>query len=357
MTSNIADWEQVPALVRERYQPARAAKLRWYKYASPEARKLPAYWNRNSDTVRCVTSAAERLPGEGWIKLAGGALGWLHKPFEWGGALTGGPSPLSDSLVGATLGGLTGYGAGTVMEHMFPEEYVERGRLRKTLGLVGAGVGAWPGLFKGVANTRNAGNAAAAQGERGPGSLRMLLTPHEKVPLNRGAIESDYHRDREREYPQASPAVKAAAAAYCGLLKLADMSAGGLGLHSVPVDAFNRAIWNDVRKGELQQNIYGTKDPFGDNSAPLHTPPPVGAAASGLVTGIQQMYGNPTHLTTHHFVHGLAAAGADLATAYTAGRVLGVLGGLSPGAQNKLQNMGLWGGFIRGVTGSVLGIR
>jgi hypothetical protein len=58
-----------------------------------------------------------------------------------------------------------------------------------------------------------------------------------------------------------------------------------------------------------------------------------------------------------HFVRGLATAGVDLATARVAGSVLGALGGLTPEAQNKIQDMGLWGGLIRGVTGSVLGLR
>ena len=125
------------------------------------------------------------------------------------------------------------------------------------------------------------------------------------------------------------------------------------------MDAFNNAIWNDVHNGlrSSQSNPYGTRSPYDDNSAGFHTPPVTAAAVTGLVSGIQQMYGNASLLSPRHFVSGLANAGLDMATARVAGGVLGALGGLTPDAQQKLQQMGLWSGMLRGVAGSVLGMR
>jgi hypothetical protein len=67
------------------------------------------------------------------------------------------------------------------------------------------------------------------------------------------------------------------------------------------------------------------------------------------------MYGNRSVLSPRHFITGLASAGVDMATARVAGGVLGVLGGMTPEGQKKLQDIGLWSGMIRGATGSVLG--
>jgi len=126
-------------------------------------------------------------------------------------------------------------------------------------------------------------------------------------------------------------------------------------LRPVPVDSFNNAIWNDVHKGiqSSQRNRFRTRSPYGGNADTLHTPPAVGAAVSGVVDGIQQQHGNASILNPKHFIQGLAGAGVDLATARLAGGTLGALGGLTPKAQDKIQNMGLWGGFMRGVTKSL----
>ena len=59
-------------------------------------------------------------------------------------------------------------------------------------------------------------------------------------------------------------------------------------------------------------------------------------------------------LSPAHFVRGLATAGVDLATARIVGGTLGALGGLTPVAQEKLQDVGLWGGLIRGAIGSMV---
>lgn len=271
---------------------------------------------------------------EEWIRIKRAADGsWMHAPYRWAGALTGGPTPMTNSLVSALLAGGLGYGAGTALEHLLPEQYVERGKLRKTLGLMGAGLGAVPGLIQAGANHNIM---------QDPSVWGALTTPDSKIKLTPDVIN-------RQAFHNATKGADEKLAYSTGL----DQSV------PVPVDAFNRAIWNDVHNGlrSSMQTPYGTRSPFGAHDAPIHTPPHVAAATSGLVTGIQQMYGNTPLLSPMHFVKGLAAAGTDMITARVAGSVLGALGGLRPQAQEKLQQMGLWSGLIRGVAGSVLGVQ
>jgi hypothetical protein len=292
-----------------------------------------------------------------WIKIAaepGGALSWLNKPFSVAGAATGGPSPLSNALVGSLIGGGLGLAGGAIAEQMVPEKYLERGRLRRTLALLGAGVGSLPGLAEGFANSHNA-NAAGK-----PLGWKTLITPTNEVPLNPAAQQGSEllaAGHQKMALALAEEGLRGCPLPHAMFLKSADVigqSTGAFDARPVPMDAFNRAIWNDVSKGV--GNPYGTKSPWGDNTQSLHTPPAVGAAASGLVSAIASQYGNPSLLSPQHFIRGLGAAGVDMVTARLAGSVLGALGGLTPQAQEQLQNAGVWSGMIRGVTQSVLGL-
>lgn len=304
------------------------------------------------------TEAETHPPGqEDWIRVktaADAPFGLMLKPFEWEIKLAA--APLTNAIAGGLLAGGLGYGAGALVENMMPERYVERGKLRKTLGLLGLGGGALPGLWQAHVNSQN-----AAEAGKPLGFLGSLTTPNEHVPINQAAIDSGNHlragwekqfddklhmmEEALRDAPLPSDMFLKAAAGFAG--------AGANDLRSVPMDAFNRAIWNDVTRGV---NQYGTKSTWGDDTQSLHTPPAIGAAASGLVSGIQQMYGGADLLNPKHFITGLVAAGIDASTARVAGGVLGALGGLRPAAQEKLQELGLWGGFIRGSVGSVLGL-
>lgn len=380
--AELSYWQEVPELVSERYKEAAAISLQLrkniqkvikhlpsqggygYVFWHPEKKQLWAVLGDGDDQavhnrwhnalrvisgVQSVTSEAEGHPPdpENWIRIkrADATLGIAAKPFEWAGKLNGGPSPLSNAIVGGLLGGGAGYLGGAAIEHLFPERFVGRGRLRKSLGMLGAGMGAIPGAWQAQQNLRHSQLAGKPLG------ASALWTPNEQVPINPGTIDSSNQLLKGSSYPVPEILLKAAA----GYAQ--DMFAAGSGVQSIPRDAFNNAIWNDVRKGmTASQNPFGTKSQWGDDSQGMHTPPPVAAAAVGLVTGVDEMYGRPSLLSPQHFINGLAAAGVDLATAHVAGGVLGALGGLKPAAQEQLQNMGVWGGLVRGVVGSVLGM-
>lgn len=410
--NDLACWMQVPVRVGSLVKEARpvAATVRrvtkhlpassgyGYVFWHPEDKTLHAVLGDGDDAhsnkwanalkaitgVRNVTVSAETHPRDedDWVLIKKAApLGLLSKPIDWAGKMTGGPSPLSNALVGGLMTGGLGYGTGWLLEHLFPERFVERGRLRKTLGLLGAGVGAVPGAWQGYANYQNAQEAGQPMGV-----LRTAVTPHEQVPINprmtqkmeTGAYTAGPHgatwdydtarpvgdmeirnmQARLGDLPDPPEMFVRAATDFlkCGA-GVFEQSAGGAGLRPVPMDAFNRAIWNDVRKGmTASRNPFGTKSPWGYNDQPMHTPPELGAAATGLNTGIQSMFGNRSVLSPQHFIKGLATAGVDLVTSRLVGGALGALGGMTPEAQEKLQNMGVWGGLIRGTVGSMLGM-
>lgn len=394
----MAEWEAVPEKVAALYKGTRpiAEKVRkllkylphspgyGYVFWHPEDKTLhavlgdsdDAHHNRWSNVLKAlpgvnnVVIADEYHPKnqEDWVLIKTAApLGILEGPMQWAGKLTGGPSPLTNSIVGALLGGGLGYGGGMLAEQLLPERFVRRGRLRKTTGILGAVLGAAPGVWQAATN-------ASAKAEHGgkPLGLSALWTPNEAVPIDpeTTAAMNNYDYGLEKRFDLAAAAAGLAhlplpermqqlAADFVkqafGEEDEEDQGAGGFGLRPVPLDAFGQAVWNDVRKGIA--NPYGTKSPWGSNDQPMHTPPQVAAATTGILGGLSQMYGGANLLSPMHFINGLAAAGVDLVTARVVGGTLGALGGLTPAAQDKLQDIGVWGGLIRGTVGSMLGHR
>lgn len=308
-------------------------------------------------------------PGDNWLPLEELPL---RKAANWK------EMPLVQMLGGSLAAGALGYGGGAILERLFPERFVERGKLRRTLGLGGLALGALPGAWGWAANVQNARQNGQLQGVTG--AVKGLVTPTSKIPVPDAIFPGQYLDERLKDTPasgvQAGTTLRPKIAQLLQsaakdfvvhnellemrqeAVKLASLDFGSVGLNAVPVDAFNNAIWNDVRKGmSAARNPYGTKSPWGDNKQELHTPPDIGVATAGIVNGVQSMYDGASVLSPRHFVKGLMAAGADLATAHVVGSTLGALGGLTPAAQDTLQNMGLWGGLLRGTVGSMLGLR
>lgn len=304
------------------------------------------------DGVSAVQAEAEVSPPADWIRIKkAAALEWLNTPYQLAGKLTGGPSPLSNAVVSGLLGSGAGYTIGTAAESLLPEQYFERGKLRKNLAAIGGVGGAMmhaPAALANMSiNSKATGSPHILRSIMGGDALQEM-SPEEldwrnhfygnatKLPQLTSMLQSRLPEKQAANISAASLATKAAF----------DTGVGGTAsvpLHPVPVDEFNNAIWNDVDNHN--------RSPYAG------TPPANAAAAVGIVTGIQQMAGNPPLLSPKHFINGLVNAGLDAATATVAGGILGTLGGLKPDAQRQLQQMGVWGGMIRGVTGSVLGLR
>jgi len=340
-------------------------------------------WHNALKAVKGVSSVkvvAETHPKnqEDWIMVKRGSapLGLIGKPLEWGGKLTGGASPLTNALVGSLLTGGLGYGAGWLLEHLLPERFIEKGKLRRTLGVAGAGMGAVPGMWQWAANAANARQAKKPMG------IRSLWTPHEDVPTVGGGLEAaahtsgpqggewDFNTGRVKtselqafreslDLPELSEQdariIKLAIGPYYGTPYEHSRQAGGVGLKSVPMDAFNQAVWNDVERGMRGgSNPFGTKSPWGDNTQGMHTTPAVGALATGMVGGVQQMLGNPPSVPLTHLAKGFVQAGIDATAAKFGAGMLGALAGVRQPVLNKLQDIGLWGGLLRGTMASML---
>lgn len=261
----------------------------------------------------------------------------VGKAWDFANTALGGSRPLSNALIsGLALSGL-GYGAGTLLENLFPERYVERGKLRKTM----ATAGALGGLGLGAANAY--ANARATNSPYWKGWITPNNAPVHGVNDNMNRVF----------VPQRQPHTMLASDqdVIDGVKQALE---SGLKAPSIPVDAFNRVVWNDVRAGSNMTNPYGTKDPWGTNEQPMRTPPALASATTGIVSGIGAMAGSPV-ISPATVISGLASAGVGLATANLAGRTLGALAGLTPEAQHKLQDMGMWAGMLHAVIPPVLG--
>ena len=257
-----------------------------------------------------VTGAEPNWDEEILLKQGSFAVPGVKQLWSLGNSALAGPTPLSNGLVSALLLGGLGYGAGTLAENLFPNRYPKHKKLRKTLGMAGALGGLGVGALNAYANSR------------------ALQQPYLKGLVASNATPVDYLGEKVGYtvgygYNPADPMVP---------------DAIGMNQPTINVPQFNTLMWRDAHKGMI--NPYG---PYGS-----HTPPPIAAAATGLTSGLAAGIGTsiirPTDL-----VQGFVAAGMNPQAANLAGRTLGALASMSPGAQYQLQNMGLWGGVVTAV--------
>lgn len=349
-------WAQVPFFIARRLPVAVQLVA---KIAPHLNEKTAAYWCPDDGRIRLVgdrndcRQAAPHLRSYLWeigdhghpeefVRIKAAApLGPVGSAWTTANSLVGGPNPLTNSIVGGLVGGGIGYAGGALLEHVFPERYLERGKLRRTLAMLGGATGAAPGIWKGNVNSRNDGTSflqGMTTSDTAPPAnpaLQKLGTQLLDMPLNEqlaAAIDAEF------------PLIK-------------ESDGGALDVPSVPVDAFNRAVWNDVRMGTAaSENPFGTKSPFGDNEQALRTPPELAAATSGLMAGIASQTGAEI-LRPRDVIAGLASAGVGLGVANMAGRTLSALAGLSGPAQEQLQQLGVWGGVLRHVVPPIFGYR
>jgi len=203
-----------------------------------------------------------------------------------------------------------GYGAGALMENLFPERYLSRGTLRRNLGLLGLGAGGALGL-----------NNAYAMSRRRPdiGFWKSWVTPN----------NTSIHKP-----PQMPAQEKVGFASFQPQFNNASLFAP-----TVSVPQFNQAAWQDVQRG-----MYTGGSQF--------TPPSYAAAATGIMSGISTAQNSPI-IRPVDVIRGIASAGVGLATANVAGRALSAMAGLTPAGQEKLQDMGLWGGMMHAIVPSM----
>lgn len=310
LATTVATWEPDVGLVTL-YAPACTTKQAADDYIA--AMRVAGY---SSAVVTYGPAAPD--PAEEIIVKVGSMIPGLSTVWNSGNKLLGGPTPLSNGLMTGLLAGSLGYGAGTLAEQLFPARYVERGKLRRTLGLMGA----LSGL--GVAGLNSYANAKALR----TSMLRGLLT-NNKTPVVY-PYEEEMRVKRSYDMP---------AGLYGG--QTGSFSSAPMFAPTVLVPQFNNAAWQDVNMGMYRgfQN---------------HTPPQFAAAATGLMNGISTNMRSPI-IRPVDVINGIASAGVGLATATVAGKALSALAGLTPAGQAKLQDMGLWGGMMHAIVPSLFG--
>jgi hypothetical protein len=325
----LISWKNVPDIVTQTLPHALAAKNAYLEQAK-ERFQFPGEivtWQPGSDRIRIYSietntplkfdkyafefvpmSRQPDLTAEILIKRA--ALPVVGPVFDFAHKALGGPRPLSNAIVAGLLAGGLGYGAGTLMEQLFPERYLRRGKIRRTLGLTGVGAGALLGLNNAYANAEHTGQSF----------VDGLLTRNDSMP----------------DYPEPPDVIKKAFMTNSGL-------DNAMYQPSISVPQFNNAAWRDVNMGFQR----GT---------PFSTPPAYAAATTGLMSGLSTGMNSPI-IRPVDVVRGIASAGVGLATATVAGKALSALAGLTPAGQQKLQDMGMWGGMMRAIVPSMFGMR
>ena len=323
--SEIKEWQVVPDAVAELLPQAFRVRAAYEKIAAQtgDLAGTLATWDTQDDVLilyrpkplskialdnsrGVVLRGREQQPDWGReILIKSAAIPGISHAFEFGHKMLGGPTPLSNAIVSGLMMGGLGYGAGALAEHLFPEHYLRRGRLRRTLGLMGLGAG---GLL-------GANNAYAISRTR------------PDISFGRAWLTSN-------AAPTVAPQEKV------GFTQFNNPS---LFAPTVSVPQFNSAAWQDVQRG-----MYTGNSQF--------TPPAYAAAATGLMTGISTAQRSPI-IRPVDVIRGIASAGVGLATANVAGRALSAMAGLTPLGQQKLQDMGLWGGMMHAIVPAMFGNR
>lgn len=198
--------------------------------------------------------------------------------------IIGGPNPISAGIASGILGAGLGYGTGAALEHLFPERYVERGRARKTLGLLGLGAGVGVPAWWAWARHRSG---------QDPFKVAAALD-----------LVVDADCDVNEEFN-----------------KLADSFNSIDYQPMIDSDYFNKLVWSPMDKT---------------------TPSSLRAMASGLVTGASAVR-NTSDVSPMDIAR--VAKGGLYGLAF--GRAAGALVGLKPEYQDKLMEMGAWTGVLK----------
>ncbi len=248
---------------------------------------------------------------------------WQIRPAQAGDAIPwNAPGPLSSMLVGGMAGAGLGYGAGYLGEKLFPERW-QRGKLRRTLALMGGGLGAAPGMAYAATNMINGQpfwKPTIQAGYEYPNEGKGIdLTPRPKpfpdYAWNASSLEGDKIGSEIKE-----------------AFERGQLRTGIGSLTPIPVNEFNQVIWNDPRVAR-----------------PLS--PGIRAAATGLVTGAANLPGrrNTRYVSPMDIGRIAAGMGTGYVSGALVGKALSTLMGMPSETQEKLKQTGLWAGIIANV--------
>ena len=253
----------------------------------------------------------------------------------------GGPNPLTNTIATSLIAGGLGYGAGTLLENLFPERYIERGHLRKNLGILGALGGVGFGAANAYSNARSSMTGKDFFQAPFRNFLRGYVIPNDVPPPRFDGGGPAAVNDNQPSPSILDEKVKHAVDGFGGFGS--NFNSSGLYTPMIPVQQFNQAVWQDAQRGM-------------QNGFQQHTPPAYAAATTGMLNGLSVGTQSPI-IRPIDVIHGIASAGVGLATANIAGRTLSALAGLTPAGQEKLQDLGLFGGMMHAIAPAILGLR
>lgn len=272
-------------------------------------------------------------------------------PSWLGGAqsLAGGPNALTNMAAYGLLGAGLGFGgasAGTALVNAIAPGTLDRRQAVRNATLAGAllGGGLWPAYRASV--------AYRAPGSPAAGSLWRALTT---TWPNDGAAAAGAPKTGSI-FPLWLLERLSRGAGGASRVKVANDEDGaesdtGLFTPSIPVDAFNNAVWLDVR---ARANPFGTRSPFESARAPL-TPPPAALAVTSTVSAAGRLAGAGAVSPYHVAKAAVLGGGAGWLGGLVLGKTVGRLAAMSPGAQAAARRTGLWAGAVTGAARAAFG--
>lgn len=235
------------------------------------------------------------------------------------------PSPLAATLLGGILGAALGYGAAMPLSMLLPRNW-ESGRLRRSSALLGAALGASPGLFFGLTNL------ALGRSYDDPSALEEEGYVPKVEPSQ---LEGEAWKLLAENLPSDSPWPEFSKRAQGSLTGLESVD----GIPWIPRYEFHNTIWRDPRV-----------------SSGLSLPER--AAASGLVEAAANLPGRsapPRFVTPLDMARVAAGMGSGYASGWLVGKALGALMGMPESAQEKLKQTGMWAGAVSNLLPAVFG--
>lgn len=257
------------------------------------------------------TLSASDLSSGDWIKVAYSApihtaAGWMNfVPAEYPGGIPNHPGIVSSMLTTGLVGAGLGYGAGALAENLLPNTW-QRGRLRKTMGLVGGLAGMAPGGILGAANLGQ-GKPFGDTGVLGFGGK---------------PAGDQYYAVVQRWTDSWTARIKASGDTFGSYAQRQEKHP-----YDIDVDALGRTLWETGADPSTMGMTMGvlsaaSQMPGGEGAEPgFVTPAQVGRLALGM--------------------------GAGYLSGALVGSALGLLTGLPASAQDKLKEVGAYTGLVK----------
>lgn len=264
-------------------------------------------WRRVPDRLLDLWHKHAEEIQEAWTKSAGYSLPLAtvaqtlnFLPGKYPGGIPNHASPLTGMLFGGMAGAGLGYGLGALGEKLLPDTW-DKGRLRRTLTLLGGALGTSIPAGMGITNL-------------------VAKKPFNDMSMWQSAL---------KELPQD---------AHHTIKKSFEDSTGLFGLEPIDVNEFNQIVWKDPRV-----------------SQPMS--PQMQAAATGLITGAANLPGKQNNRWVTPLDVGRMAAGmgAGYLSGALVGAGLGALMGMPQETQDRLKSTGMWAGLVTSLVPKAFG--